>query len=126
MLHFPTACFFHEPMNFPIDREHFAQVTDGDHEFAVELLQAYLGDTQVRLDLIAEAIPAHDRELVRRSAHHLRGSSSNLGIGGISQLAKDMELNDCSWEEIQTMLGQMQVIFRQVQSYAETLSATGG
>jgi len=111
------------PMDSPINQAHFALVTDGDLDFAMELLQAYLEDTQVRMERIAQGIQDHDRELVCRSAHHLRGSSSNLGIVEMPQIAREMEMNPLSWEELGERLQRMRAIVQQVQSYTDTLSA---
>jgi len=108
-----------------IDPKHFAITTGDDPEFAAELLAVFIEDTAERLEHIQQALHQGDLSEVKKSAHHLRGSSANIGCFAMQAIAKDMELNDHTVSELQAMCVQLQEILEQVKAYAESLAATG-
>lgn len=65
--------------NSPIDLEQLNQISEGDIEFEIEVLQVYVEDVQQRLEIIRGAIANGDHLQVMKEAHHIKGSSSNVG-----------------------------------------------
>lgn len=55
------------------------------------LLEAYLRDSELRLFEATEGWEQGDYERVRRSAHSLKGSSSNIGAQALAGLCSDLE-----------------------------------
>jgi len=109
----------------PIDPQHFSATTGDDLDFAAELLAVFIEDTEERLEHMQQAISIGDLSQIKRAAHHLRGSSANLGCFAMQGIAKEMELNNYTIEELQAMTAQLREILKQVKAYAESLTATG-
>lgn len=80
----------HEP-EAPVDFEHLMTMTDGDREFAVELIEMYRIDTRQRLETLREATASGDWSRVEREAHTIKGASSNMGTGRVRVLAYELE-----------------------------------
>lgn len=57
----------------------------------VSLLEAYLRDSETRIFEAFEAWEAGDLERLRRSAHSLKGSSSNIGAQALAEYCSALE-----------------------------------
>lgn len=55
------------------------------------LLEAYLKDSERRCFEVSEAWEAGDLEALRRSAHSLKGASSNIGAAALAELCASLE-----------------------------------
>lgn len=65
------------------------------------LLETFISDSAERIDCLRAGMANSDADMVRRSAHSLKGSSSNLGANVMAELsvqieerARDNELSD--------------------------------
>lgn len=67
-----------------------------------QLVQSYLKDTPGRIQELRRAASSGDSEKVRFMAHTLKGSSSNLGLQTVAQLAQELEY--CAAPEYQKFL----------------------
>ena len=56
-----------------------------------ELVTVFITDGIKQIDDLRQAIAASEADNIRRIAHTLKGSSSNLGINGLSELSKTLE-----------------------------------
>jgi signal transduction histidine kinase/CheY-like chemotaxis protein len=63
----------------------------GRPELLAELLAVYLRDTPPRLAALHEAVARADAEALRRAAHSLKGSSSQIGAVQVARLCADIE-----------------------------------
>ena len=61
-----------------------------EDEFRV-LVETYLQDAQLRLNLIRAALQGADNDGGRQAAHSLKGASANLGANRLSSLCERME-----------------------------------
>jgi histidine phosphotransfer protein HptB len=75
----------------PIDLEYLQQLSDGDTEFELELLEVYLEDTKQHLQAAKAAIAAQDGAQLAREAHHLKGASGNVGAMAMQAMAYKLE-----------------------------------
>jgi FOG: HPt domain len=64
---------------------------EGDDTFLKEIIGIYLEDTPLRLADIRAAASAGDTMLYTRSAHTIKGSSSNVGAAAVRALAEQLE-----------------------------------
>ncbi|MDQ3656736.1 MAG: response regulator, partial [Chloroflexota bacterium] len=56
-----------------------------------ELMESYLTRAPGNLTSIRQAVEADDADGIQRSAHHLKGSSGNIGASRIAALCADLE-----------------------------------
>lgn len=64
-----------------------------EDEFSV-LIDTYLNDGEVRIQGLRQSLCNQDADAVRQTAHSLKGSSSNIGAGPLSQLC--MKIENCA------------------------------
>ena len=77
-----------------IDTEQLAELKEVlEDEFSV-LIDTYLTDAKLRLNLIKNGIATQDYEAVRLAAHSLKGASANLGALVLAQICEKLE-HDC-------------------------------
>ncbi|WP_019499744.1 Hpt domain-containing protein [Pseudanabaena sp. PCC 6802] len=77
--------------NLPINLDYLHQLSDGDKEFELELLQVFVEDTYSHLDLAKAAIATNDCETLAREAHQIKGASGNVGAEVMQVLALNLE-----------------------------------
>lgn len=78
-------------MSLHVEAETLAGLRDlMEGEFAT-LIHAYLTDSTGRLDEMSRALADSDSDGLRRAAHSLKGSSSNLGALTLSALCLALE-----------------------------------
>ena len=66
-------------------------VDDDDPDFLIELLEDYMNNSEENLKVIRYAIQAKDTMTVVRTAHTLKGASSNIGAVNMTELSKQLE-----------------------------------
>lgn len=64
---------------------------EGEPDFVVELIDLYLSEAPRFFSAINEGLTNHDWLSAKRAAHTLRGSSSNLGVFQMAQIADELE-----------------------------------
>jgi histidine phosphotransfer protein HptB len=80
-----------QPSNSPINLEQLNQISEGDVEFEIEVLQVYVEDISQRLNKIRDQIVSNNWSQIMGEAHHLKGSSSNVGAFQVQILALQLE-----------------------------------
>lgn len=75
---------------------------EGDDSFLQEIIGIYLEDTPLRLDDLRKALAEGNQALYTRTAHTIKGSSSNVGAMLVRSLAEKLEHRSKS-EEIATL-----------------------
>jgi CheY-like chemotaxis protein len=83
----PTAAQPHPP----VDWEGLLESIDGDHEFARDLADAFIGTGDRELAAIAAALDAGDAAALRECAHALKGASANLRAAAATSAAAQLE-----------------------------------
>ena len=63
----------------------------GEPDLVTELIDLYLGEVPHIIDAIRKGLERNDWKSARRAAHTLRGSSGNLGVLQLSNLADKLE-----------------------------------
>ncbi len=66
-------------------------VDDHDPDFFIELLDDYMNNSEENLKAIRYAIQAKDTATVVKTAHILKGASSNIGAVNMTQLSKQLQ-----------------------------------
>jgi two-component system sensor histidine kinase/response regulator len=63
-------------------------VTTGQPDIVVQVLQAFLMDSTLRLKRVAEAIRSNDRDCLRFESHSLLGSAASIGLDECAESAR--------------------------------------
>jgi len=74
-----------------INLKQLHQISEGDIEFEIEILQVYVEDVSQRLEKVREAIDGNDWSIIMAEAHHIKGSSGNVGAFQVESLAIQLE-----------------------------------
>ena len=84
------------------------QADDGS-DLIVELIDLYLQDAPQRILAMHEAAGATEWVVLKRAAHNLKGSSSNLGVRHVAETCKKLEGIECdhSPKDVEKLLQQM-------------------
>ncbi|MFM7601079.1 MAG: Hpt domain-containing protein [Pseudanabaena sp.] len=114
----------------PVNLEQLSQISEGDIEFEIEVLQVYVEDVSQRIEKIRDAITKDDWSKIMSEAHHLKGSSANVGALRIQTLAGQLEKLDQAQgrektlEIINNTLVEIQAVELFIQEKLATLSAS--
>ena len=65
---------------------------EGDPELLLDLIQLFLDDGPVKVNLIVTGLAANDFEQMERAAHALKGSAGNLGARQVQGTCEQMQL----------------------------------
>lgn len=75
------------------DYDQLQHISGNDPEFETELLELFLSDLKSQLDILASAIAQTNIRQVEEVAHYVKGSSANVGVVSISNLASELEVH---------------------------------
>jgi CheY-like chemotaxis protein len=75
----------------PIDLARLNEITDGDAEFAKELVATFVASGEEQLAEIHAAIGSMDREALARTAHKLKGACANIHAEAVRAIAARLE-----------------------------------
>jgi histidine phosphotransfer protein HptB len=74
-----------------IDWERLSQISDGDEEFQLELLNMLAADVTDQIIIIRSAIEQKSSKALQELGHYLKGSTANVGIGLMASISKQLE-----------------------------------
>lgn len=80
-----------EPILDPGGIERLLEITGGDAAFVDELIDTYLQDAAVQLDLLRDAAMAGNVGALVRPAHSLKSSSDSVGAVTLTSLCRELE-----------------------------------
>lgn len=95
------------------------ETSDGDLEFEKELIEMYLEDAREHLDSLRSELEAEDVVAFRRSAHTLKGSSSNIGATLMQERAYQLEIlaRETDLGNATSYMGQMEAALQQTEAF---------
>jgi HPt (histidine-containing phosphotransfer) domain-containing protein len=76
--------------------------SDDGSDILIELIDLYLQGTSERISAMCDAAHERDWDLLKRSAHTLKGSSSTIGLRQIAKICQDLE--GASTGDVNTLL----------------------
>jgi len=80
------------PRRPPVDWDGFLAATDGDQDFARELIDLFIASGDAALGEIRAALGRGDLAEVGRAAHTLKGASANMRATGTTTVAAELEV----------------------------------
>jgi len=115
----------HQPES-PVNLEQLHQISEGDIEFEIEVLQVYVEDISQRLDKIRAEIIGNKWSQIMGEAHHLKGASSNVGAFQVQTLALQLEVLNQSQdsEKALGLIDEMFLRLKEVELFIAEKSAT--
>lgn len=87
-------------MSNTLDLQKIADELEFDLEDVEMLLEVFLEGAQENLIELKNGIDSHNFETIFRAGHAIKGSSANLTLNDISNLAKEIESNARAGENI--------------------------
>ncbi|HTB86582.1 MAG TPA: two-component regulator propeller domain-containing protein [Steroidobacteraceae bacterium] len=81
----------HGAADAPVDWDHIVAVSEGDQEFAQELVQLFIDSGDATLRTIREALDRGDLAAMGSAAHSFKGSSANIRAESASAAAGRLE-----------------------------------
>ncbi|MCP4600938.1 MAG: response regulator [Proteobacteria bacterium] len=77
--------------NTPINFDKAVEEFEGDKDFLIEVLNAFMKNAETQTGTIRQAISDGDAEVVRKEAHAIKGGSANLTADSLSGIAYELE-----------------------------------
>lgn len=86
------------------------------------LLETFARDSEMRIELIREAVDTGDPDAVRRTAHSFKGSAGNMGARRLTRLCRALEElgRNGKLSGGHELLGEIELEYRQVFSILNT------
>lgn len=79
------------PLDSWINWANLHDMCDDSPEFALELLHIFVQDTRKHLKSLEAAIATQSVSQIKYEAHHIKGSSANLGLVLLQRAAAELE-----------------------------------
>lgn len=92
-------------MSDPVNVTRLREATLDDAEFMGELVEMFVTDVGDQLVSLEQAIAAADWNSTKRTAHRLRGASSNVGADELARLCADLEHRSSETETVESSAG---------------------
>jgi histidine phosphotransfer protein HptB len=126
-MEFPTNSFTMTHSNdsarsaLPIDWKQLQQISDGNEEFELELLEIFLTETGKLLQHAQRAVLNQDVTQLNYVAHQIKGGSGNIGMGEMVRLAKELEIQAKTqdWQNAANCLEQLGRSLNYVQNFLQ-------
>ncbi|HEY8187495.1 MAG TPA: Hpt domain-containing protein [Pyrinomonadaceae bacterium] len=91
VIHAGVPEIFSPAVELTVLASHDGVQLDGEPDLIVELIDLYQEDAQRRVAVMRQSLAKRDWTSVKREAHSLRGSSSNLGAFKLASLCGEIE-----------------------------------
>lgn len=106
----------------PIDWRQLRQLSEGNEEFELELLNIFLTETTSLLQQGQQAILHSQSKALHHVAHQIKGSSGNIGMNEIVHFAKALEqaAQNHDWETASNQIEQIHRSLNYVQNFLQT------
>jgi histidine phosphotransfer protein HptB len=106
----------------PIDWQQLQQLSDGNEEFEMELLQMFLNEARSALLRAQQAISQRDAQGLSAIGHQLKGASGNIGMVELSRLSRELELaaKQAAWDKATQEVEQISRSLNFVQNFLQT------
>lgn len=103
------------PEDTPLDRDFLEELLEGDAEFAQELFETYFESADAAYSDAETLLGNRDVVNAFRPFHTLKGASASVGLTGIQELGRELELK--------AKAGELEYCQEQMPNLKETLEA---
>lgn len=114
---------FSEKKSGLINLLRLAEISGGDPDFEIELLESYLEQTERDLRDLKKALSQADAKCVEQLAHQIKGSSANVGIEDMVYISKILQENaKCHQLKMADyLIGKLNIILQNLKTYVANL-----
>lgn len=107
----------------PIDRDRLHEISRGDQEFEIELLETFMEDAVVYLEDIKTSIRTQDWVELSRRAHQLKGGSATVAVLSMPNIARQIEsqANQQCPDGLEELVTELDRILTRIQGFIVTL-----
>lgn len=104
-------------MSSHVDEETISMLKEVMEDDFDNLLHTYINDSAVRIDELKKYLTAADCDLLRRTAHSLKGSSGNLGATSLASLCLQVEAQSKEGvlDGIEVIINQIETEYQEVE-----------
>lgn len=108
-----------------LDLAFLHRLSDHSPEFERELLQLFITDSQVHLERLKQAVGQQDFGEIEQQAHHIKGSSANVGAIVMRTAAAHLEAQAVikQAEPMQPLVDQIEASLQQIQRFCTQQAA---
>jgi HPt (histidine-containing phosphotransfer) domain-containing protein len=108
-----------------LDLTRLTEAYEDDVAGIAELLQMALGTHDKHLNNLRAAIAAHDAAMLARAAHGIKGSSSNIGAGGVTRVSTEIDARarDGRWDGIDELAAELEAAVAALKATVEAYRA---
>ncbi|MBD1999833.1 response regulator [Leptolyngbya sp. FACHB-541] len=110
-----------DALNTQLNWKHLHQISDGNREFELELLQIFVEDSQIHLETLKGAIANQDLWQAEQAAHHIKGASANVGAKIMQAAAEHLE-QQARQKQLQTperFLAEIELSLDKIRAFVE-------
>jgi PAS domain S-box-containing protein len=107
----------------PIDLDRLHEISRGDQEFELELLETFMEDAVVYFEDIKHYIEIQDWVELSRRAHQLKGGSATVAVLSMPNIARQIEsqANQQCPEGLEELVAELEMIFTRLHRFIVTL-----
>jgi CheY-like chemotaxis protein/HPt (histidine-containing phosphotransfer) domain-containing protein len=112
------------PLNeAPIDLARLHEISRGDEEFELELLETFMEDAVVYFEDIKRYIETQDWVALSRRAHQLKGGSATVAVLSMPNIARQIEsqANQQCRDGLEELVAELEIIFTRLHRFIATL-----
>jgi HPt (histidine-containing phosphotransfer) domain-containing protein len=104
-----------------LDWDQLNQLSEGNSEFELEILQMFAEDLPAYIKEIKNAVVSQDLITLKRVSHQIKGSSSNVGAKKIESLATNLETvgSENSWQFVTEIVAKLEDRLEVIQQLIE-------
>lgn len=74
-----------------LDKDYLKEISNGEKEFEVEIINLFIEDTRIRIETITQALISKDLATLKKEIHTLKGASGSVGAKSLQLLCKKIE-----------------------------------
>ncbi len=107
----------------PIDLDRLHEISRGDEEFELELLETFMEDAVVYFEDIKRYIDTQDWVALSRRAHQLKGGSATVAVLSMPNIARQLESQanqECA-DGLEELVAELEIIFTRLHHFIVTL-----
>jgi HPt (histidine-containing phosphotransfer) domain-containing protein len=105
-----------------IDLSYLEEVSGGNNEFIIEMIDLFLAQTPGHIDELLTAVSAKDWKKIAELAHKVKPTLAFMGVESVKEVMAEIESNgrnEENYEDIVVKINQLQEVFTTIYAKLE-------